>query len=227
MFPLDGPEWSLFCEMVINLIYARFIMKFSDKILYFVIAISSVLMIFVFVSNVIDGINYGLNTGGLSYQMLAGLIRCSFSFSMGVLLYRLSDRGLFSRFPRVSGLWLGFILFFSFCPEPVTLSWIYDLVCVMLVYPLIIIFGSREHLPSKLAPTAIWLGALSYPIYVLHLPLVDTLRHAGALNRIPIMFADTAIISFVDLISLAALVYFDMPCRHFLTKIFLSEARAR
>jgi peptidoglycan/LPS O-acetylase OafA/YrhL len=51
--------------------------------------------------------------------------------------------------------------------------WVFERVCVFIVFPAILIFGIRCEVPSQLTKLATWMGESSFPIYAIHLPLIS------------------------------------------------------
>ena len=83
LFPLNGPAWSLFFELVINVAFAVLLYRLASSILVLICVIAGLLCL------------YGITRLGHAdvgmYWSNAGLgfFRVSFSFPFGVLLARL------------------------------------------------------------------------------------------------------------------------------------------
>ena len=129
------------------------------------------------------------------------------------------ESGLFHWVPRISGLMLAFLLVLSFVPPAIPAGWFYDVFCVMLVYPAIIICGAADALPSRCVPAALWAGRLSYPVYALHLPVV--VQHFGRFNHwagIPLLLAMFAAMIVAVIVALGALKLYDEPIQKRLSR---------
>ena len=86
MFPLNGPSWSLFFEYIGSILYALIIRRFSTKaLLALVIAAGLGLGAFAIFEPYGD-ICAGFSLTGIEFT--AGFLRFMFSFSAGLLLFR-------------------------------------------------------------------------------------------------------------------------------------------
>jgi peptidoglycan/LPS O-acetylase OafA/YrhL len=206
-FPLNPPAWSLFYELAVNLLYACVVRYLTN---WRIAALMLLPGLYILHAGYTHG---GMNWGHFPEQYLAGTARVVFSFFMGVLLFRLRSHGVFDGLPKLSGFWLAGVLLLTFLPKHV--PWFYDPACIFLLYPLIIAIGSEDHLPARATPAALWLGRISYPLYVLHWPLIVqnryhifTHRHGLGLVAVTIACALATVA-----VSWAALMFFDEPLR--------------
>ena len=86
MYPLNGPQWSLFLEYIGNILYATIIHKFSKKWLSVFVGIAAAILIEYAVT-----CPMGSLAGGWSLnwpQLRIGFTRLLFPFFGGLLLYR-------------------------------------------------------------------------------------------------------------------------------------------
>jgi peptidoglycan/LPS O-acetylase OafA/YrhL len=98
---------------------------------------------------------------------------------------------------------------------------LWDTVCVLVVFPLIVYFGTRVDPGAKLRRIATFLGETSYALYLLHSPL------SSILNSATRFFSTGSGAPLVGFAVLAALLtgcwlidrYFDMPIRRQLSRI--------
>jgi peptidoglycan/LPS O-acetylase OafA/YrhL len=213
MFPLDGVAWSLFAEIAVNVLYAATVMHWSTRVLAGVIAGAAVALVAVGWSNNAGGTNFGLNTGGLCNQILPGLVRSCFSFSVGVAIYRCYRTGRLSRLPRISGAWFALALLASFTALGLPWGWGYDLGCVMLLYPAMIVLGAMAEARAWMTRLFLWLGGISYPVYVLHPPLVTALGMLKLTDRLPPYLSDGIILAALVIVAWLALTFYDAPVR--------------
>lgn len=207
LFPLNFPAWSLLFELIANLAYALVVRRLSDRVLAILIAAA-------FVGLVAVGLGVGtLDQGVRPQQFAGGLARVMVSFFMGVALHRLWRR-------RPLGLSVPPVVLFGLLVLPLLATfkgpalWIYDLGVIAVYYPILVLLGAQ----SRGSATTTWisgvLGAASYPLYVLHVPLWDGLRASvdPVLTQAAPWSGVAVVVAFV-LISLALEAWVDLPLR--------------
>ena len=198
-FPLAPPAWSLFYEVLLNLLYAIILHRLPNRVLFSIIAASLFSMAVL--------IAHSGNIGGI------GALRCTFGISAGVLLYRKWVDGYLrlGRFP----LYLPLSATIVATMLPTDGNWCLPTVMASLciIFPLIVLIAA-EYEPSRRSARAMkYLGALSYPIYLLHWPVILTVRKLASMINLSLIQQDLLTI-FVTLgISSAALKFFDQPIR--------------
>lgn len=171
LFPYNPAAWSLFAEIVANLGYVLLAPRLSNRLLGAIIVGSLAALI-------ATGFTAGsLDVGSVTGSLWGGIIRVVFSFSVGLLIWRKAGHVL----PVVKSgtlmlVPLTILVFgFSLFQGP-----LYDIVIVAAVFPLFVMLGAVYTLPMATLPM-VRLGAdLSYPIYVLHGPVLMIV--AGALK---------------------------------------------
>lgn len=157
LYPANGPAWSLFDELLVNAVYALSWRWLTVRCLLVVVGVSAVALI-------VAGVHFGtLNIGYSISTVVGGFARVAFSFTAGVLIHRISGE----RSARIPAIVLAAVLptVFAFRGGVV-----YQLSCTLFVLPAIVWAGA--HNQPKFG-RAVWdyLGRLSYPIYVIHMPL--------------------------------------------------------
>lgn len=225
-FPLNGPAWSLFSEMLANILYGCFVRRLSLKVLLAIIGISGVGIFGILLRN------HNLDFGYYTKDIIPGLFRVGYSFFAGVLIYRIFSSGKFQHklnesvakyIPWLLLLAVGLLLTAS--PYGI-LHALFDLVAVTVIFP-VIIFAALIFSPgTNSTPVFKFLGLISYPLYALHLPLS---------KWIPVIFRDTNVdlLSrplWIGLLFTAILIplcwlldkYYDMPIRKFALKLGFS-----
>ena len=224
MFPLNGPSWSLFFEYIGNICYALFIRRLSTKALSWLVAALGVVYIWFSVGNVSGYESIGVGwTVGDSVNIFGGFLRMMFPFSLGMLLARnfkpVKVRGIF---------WLAIVLLFALFSVPffpsvggICVNGIYEMCCIMLIFPVIVWLGASGVTSDK-ASTGVckFLGDLSYPLYIVHYPVMY-LFYAWLIKNQLYSVADTwmvVILVFAVNITLAiaALKLYDEPVRRWL-----------
>lgn len=229
MFPLNGPSWSLFFEYIGNTLYALFVRRLSTKLLT---AIVVSLGIGYTAFAVFDASGYGnMGVGWTldSINFLGGMLRMLFPFSMGLLLSR-----NFKPFKVKGSFWLAssiLIIIFAIPYIPsdgnICYNGILEAVCVTLIFPILVRLGaSGSTADHKSTAICNFLGRISYPLYMIHYPIMYLFYAWLIENKAP-AFAETwqaALGVYVTCIILALLCMklYDEPIRRYLAKKFLS-----
>ena len=221
MFPLNGPCWSLFFEYIGNILYALFIRRLSNKALtVFVVLLGAALAAFA-VFNVSTYGNIGVG------WTLDGML---FPFSLGMLMSR-----NFKPMKVKGAFWIctiALIALFS-VPylegmEPLCMNGVYEAFCVIVAFPIILWIGaSGTTTDVQSTKVCKFLGDISYPVYVIHYPLMY-LFYAWLIENKLYTLGETwhvAVCVFVLSIVLAylCLKLYDEPVRKYLAKRFLSK----
>ncbi len=229
MFPLNGPSWSLFFEYIGYVMYALFIRRLSTKALTVLVVLAGIgLATFSFLN--ISGFgNLGVGWSIGSYGYIGGFLRLLFSFTMGLLISRkfkpVKIKGSFlicalsvivlMSIPYVGG------------QNAMWMNCLYDSVCIILIFPVLVYIGaSGDVTDPNSAKLYTFLGDLSYPLYIIHYPLMYLFYSWLWTNKLT--FAQTwpvAIAMFFGSVALgyASLKLYDEPVRRWLTKKFLTK----
>lgn len=164
-FPFNGPAWSLFYEFVINFVFAASVKFLTNKVLSFIVCVSAVVL-------AIQIYIYGsaFQGAGLTAYDLA-LARVTFSFFAGVGLFRLfTTYGI--RNIRLGYLAAGFVLALILL-SPVSLDGrIFDPLAIMIGFPIVMLLSIWDEPSGFIRKFSLKVGALSYPIYITHFPVV-------------------------------------------------------
>lgn len=217
IFPLVNTGWSLFWEEVVNLTYASVLVHFRG-------AWIAIPVVIAFFALSIAGAHYGtLDLGWQPDKVWPGIVRAGFPFFLGVALYRFRER---FRAPAVSALPLPILLVMSFLPSfggP-----IYELASVLFLFPLLIWFGAEARMGSRVRELGLFLGYVSYPIYLLQVPILLGLGLATRWTKafVPPESLGWLVIEFVMVVGLSWLVaiLFDTPVRDRLSRRFAKGA---
>jgi peptidoglycan/LPS O-acetylase OafA/YrhL len=109
-------------------------------------------------------------------------------------------------------------------------KWIYESAIVVVVFPAIVILGATTDPGPAVKATCLFLGKLSYPLYILHYPFVRLFSH---LARVLAVRSDQVWIM-VSLEMICAVVFatiamkvFDEPVRAWLTMHWRSASPKR
>ena len=230
MFPLNGPCWSLFFEYIGNILYALFIRRLSNKALtVFVVLLGVALAAFaVFNVSTYGNIGVGWTLDGVNF--LGGSLRMLFPFSLGMLMSR-----NFKPMKVKGAFWIctiALIALFS-VPyleglEPLCMNGVYEAFCVIVAFPIILWIGASSTTTDKQSTKICkFLGDISYPVYVIHYPLMY-LFYAWLIENQLYTLGETwhvALCVFILSIILAylCLKLYDEPIRKYLAKRFLSK----
>lgn len=179
LFPLDTPAWSLFFELVANLFYALMLRHLNGRLLLALILLCGVGLVVA----VAGAPGHTLHGGFSPATLSVGAFRVGFSFFLGVALYRRFSAGAAggrSR-PLLAGgiraaLLVGVLVASLMVSPPAPLRAVYELLAVMILFPWLLDMGMRCPLSGRGARWAAVLGTLSYPAYVLHVPVARLLN---------------------------------------------------
>ncbi len=178
MYPLNGPSWSLFFEYIGNILYALFIRKLSNKGLSFLVVMTGLLwtgfVVFDIAKYDMIGIGWTLD----AVNFFGGLLRMLFPFTLGMLMSR--NFNAKRQKPTINIFWIAIVVMFVLFSMPyipktgnISINGIYELSCIILVFPLIVWFGASGNTTGKFSTKVCkFLGDISYPLYIVHYPVM-------------------------------------------------------
>jgi peptidoglycan/LPS O-acetylase OafA/YrhL len=210
LFQVNSPEWSLFMEFLINIVFALVLWKLSLRALAAVVLLSAL----AFLSAILF---YGNAFLGPRWTDAApGLLRVCFSFALGVLFARLHTGKRLKQSYISVFLLLGFMAVLS-ANVPGKFEGPYDSVVIFGVLPILLWLGSAYDMPERLQPLASMLGDISYPLYAIHFPVLQVIDFA-ARHYFHIAILPTAIAAIFSSIALSwlLLTFYDEPVRAYL-----------
>ncbi|MER9318549.1 acyltransferase [Mesorhizobium sp. M0659] len=164
LFPLNGPAWSLFYELVANAIFAVLATRLAARSLALIVGVACFALVLMAWHGFVLG-------GGAHWDdTIAAPARITFSFFLGVFLNRYATGD--SR-----GGNLTMLLLLALCGALMTFSpaehlQIYSLAVMVLIWPWLVLVASRLRLSGFWRWIALFSGNISYAIYVLHTPLI-------------------------------------------------------
>lgn len=214
-FPLNWPAWSLALELIVNAGYPWLYDR--RRLLLIAGAILAAMLVVV-------AVYYGrINLGRGLMFIAAGLPRAAVPFILGIFLFAIHSKvqnrikGA-SWMPIVSGV----ALLATFLPTiprgPAGAA--YDLVCVLIVYPVLIFIAAQSLAPR--GGVLRFLGELSYPLYIMHFPLLTMFVFIARSYGVPRGSSDlwlvAASLGFMLAGVLLASEAFDRPVRQWLTR---------
>ena len=224
MFPLNGPSWSLFFEYVGSVFYALFLHRFSTRWLKIFVGLSGIALAAVALGNGSGDYHLGVGWSAAGGGFWMGLARMTFSFSVGLLMSRdfkpVKVRGAFW---ICSAMIVGIlsIPYIGGPEKPMLANGVFDLICTILLFPLIVRLGASGMTTDRhSARTCEFLGAISYPVYIIHYPFMYMMyawawKNGYGFDRVWPVAA--AIVVTVILLAWLFLKYYDEPVRRYLT----------
>jgi len=218
-FPVNFPQWSLLFELVINFIYAATVKWMSTARLIVVCALSLVALCLVASasSHLLD-VGMGLNPIGIiPADIWCGIIRVTFPFYVGILLFR---RRLSYNAGDITSVGLTVVLLAVLFAPVFRHSWVYEVVAVAIIFPAIIVMGATCHSGPRLTKIWLYLGELSYPLYITHNPVsrivINTLMRCGVVLPHWVVAGVTAVAAVLAAVVL--LKVWDEPVRRWLAR---------
>ena len=230
MFPLNGPCWSLFFEYIGNILYALFIRRLSNKLLTVLVVLLGIALALFATLNVSGYGNIGVGWTLDSVNFLGGSLRMFFPFSLGMLMSR-----NFKPIKIKGAFWICTIILIAVFSvpylegaKPICMNGVYEAFCIIIVFPILLWIGaSGVTTDTKSTNICKFLGDISYPIYVVHYPIMY-LFYAWLIKNQLYTFEETWQIALLVycvniLLAYACLKLYDEPVRKWLTRIFLSK----
>lgn len=162
LFPLNFPAWSLFFELCANLVLALGWRRMGQPVLVAIVVASAVAIA------VSGSTGNGQDWGSFWW----GFPRVGFSFFLGVLLQR-RRRAATGRSPLA---WLAVAAIVLLLAVKLPGVFAFDLLTIFVAFPLLVWFAASVEPPWPAIASA--LGALSYPLYVIHVPLLSIVTRA-------------------------------------------------
>jgi len=174
-FILNPPAWSLCFEMIVNIGYGLLFRFLSQRTLVGLVAVSGAL-------HLAGGAYTELLGNTLpGWWWLTAFLRTLFPFSVGLLINRLYRSGALPRVKMPAVLIVAFFLGLILLPSNGALGWLVAEGIVILGFPAVVILGVMNEPGAIAAPAMRISGDLSYPLYVLHWPILLVLVSGGGL----------------------------------------------
>ncbi len=213
LFGLNPPAWSLFWEYFANVVFAIALYRFRRRALCVLGAIAAVILC-------MAGHHAGNLSGGWGAMNFAeGGSRLVFSFSAGLLLYRLNWR---PRTPFGFG-GLSFLLVLAFLMPYATGGWMREAAIILLYFPLLILLGTGAVATPRQERWCRILGNLSYPLYMTHYAAIwiwDDFAHRHRLYGTRFWLSAVTGVLLMTALSLVITRYYDKPVRRYLFRRF-------
>lgn len=230
MFPLNGPQWSLFFEYIGNILYALLLRKLPTKAL----AVLTLALGLGIGCHVLQGGYLGEGWSFVDHGFWWGLLRMAFPYSLGLLMARVfmqkrpdakADARYFLPIFLVNAIVLTCFLASDFIGDPHQ-PWqngLYIMLLVAILFPTIVWTAAsagtgnaeKKSIGRSLCS---FLGELSYPLYIVHYPLMYMFYRYHGFPDVTCTMADVwpmAVATFGGSIVLATvfLYAYDKPVR--------------
>lgn len=211
LFPFDKPAWSLFFEIVVNILFGMVLFRLSfGKLTSLVVLCGGALFAAIWA---LGHASAGFDWSGFSI----GIVRTGFSFIGGMLIARVHP--IFRRHRSALALTLPPALMAVLLSDNTqSWDWLYDAIAVAVALPAITLLGASLDLPAGARRAGSILGDLSYPLYAVHYPIV---QGAGFLlaRRLDLQPTFAALAIAVSALALAWVLmrFYDAPARRALS----------
>jgi len=162
LFSLNAPAWSLFWEYIANLVFGIVLYRIKRSTLVALTVASAGVLCWA-------GHRAGNLSGGWSARNFwDGGARVAFSFSAGLLVYRMGWR------PRTR---LGFtalsvLLVLALVMPYARGAWLREAAVIVVYFPLIVALGAGAMVTPKIERLCRFSGDLSYPLYMTHYAVI-------------------------------------------------------
>jgi len=219
MFPLNIPCWSLFLELLVNFLFVFTWPLLSSRRLFVVTLLTGI--------GVAGAILYkgDIDQGSTAATVAVGLLRTLFGFAMGVLIARHQRPGQHHD-SNIEFLLIAAVVVIAIAGAPAGFArTLWDAICVLVVFPVLVWWGTIVDPGARVQRCATFLGVTSYAVYVLHSPLSSIVNSvsrpltggAGVAAAAP--YLGLAVLAVLLMGCWLIDAYFDMPIRRQLSRI--------
>jgi peptidoglycan/LPS O-acetylase OafA/YrhL len=214
LFPIDPAVWSLFWEIVVNIAFALFMHRMRSAWLVALAVVLGGLLIGESLAS--HGVEFGPYRDGWEF----GGVRAFYGFVLGMLLLRWLRKHPAKHKRRQIWVVIAVVLMLTGIPVHGAWSVGYDVLIMILINPLVVLVAARS---APIAPRLdAWGGAMSYPLYVVHTPILmllgGVLSRLHAADRAPAWLIGVVIAAMLIMLADALNRWFDVPLRRYLKR---------
>lgn len=215
LFPINNVSWSLFVELITNLIFVMCWKKINRMALVGALVVFG-LVLFLYIFS-----NQAASLGNTWETMVGGVFRALFSFFYGVFINHLYREGVL-RFNTTVMVFVASVIAFSallLMPVGAIARPYFDIIFITAIVPVLIAIGINVHLYGKLAKFASFLGSSSYAIYCLHYPTLAAIVFLSKRyfdGDPPVLLITAASVALFLIASFFIDLFYDIPVRRFL-----------
>lgn len=162
IFPFSPASWSLAAEMFVSVLFILSLWTLSTRALVYSFIASTIVFSFFALR---------AGTGDLGFNaptFNSGLLRATFEFSLGMILYRCRDR--ITPAPIAVPIVLLTVIFGMFVLVPP--NWLVGSLMIWVLFPAFILLQPAKEPTGFFEALCEALGKLSYPVYLLHTPIL-------------------------------------------------------
>ena len=162
LFIFNGAAWSIFFELLVNIVYFISFRRWKNKPLLCLLLVSWFALFWSAFAN------QGLDAGWSSQNFYYGFARVFYSFIFGLVIF---SSGIYLRFKvSVPSLMLMAVLFVLMLQ--MDMGWVYDLVVITFLFPVILVISVNIQVIGKTRVFAKFIGDISYSVYLLQTPAI-------------------------------------------------------
>ncbi|MDO4409892.1 MAG: acyltransferase [Akkermansia sp.] len=227
MYPVNGPAWSLLFEYIGNFLYAVLLRRLSTLALGIWVALCGLGLATYAIFGPLGDICVGFSMTEMEF--LGGLLRVLFSFAAGLLLFRVFRPLAWKRTFLCTSVVLTALLFVPRLggESQLWLNGGYESFCVLILFPLLVWLGASGEVKGGFSTSFCkWLGAISFPLYIIHYPFIYT--YLAWVKNHELSFVDSlpgalGLFFGVILLASASVKFYDLPVRNWLNKRFTNR----
>jgi peptidoglycan/LPS O-acetylase OafA/YrhL len=223
-FPFDTPTWSIFYELIANLLHSLFFRRRSWKFFVGIVLSSEVTLLYS--ANKLGTMDFGSRRTEVVY----GLSRVIFAYTVGILVYLVWEKGRHRI--NVPPFILSILLLAVLAVHTTARSSLtYDVLVTTCFFPIFLCVSASSVTSLRFTHVSRALGLSSYAVYVLHVPIFLWFERVWIALRgyNPTTAAPWVGIFYFALTILLALLgdrYYDLRARRILRNWLLPRAAA-